>query len=203
MKYLISLEVSLPAINESICFAGRNGNLEIIKLLVELGADVCANDNSAIEYAAMHDHIETVIYLMSHGAKFRKNSWTICSVAMRGYLKMMDILISNGVNIHYCNDWAVKIAIVNNNLDMVKFLISCGANIHTRKNSIILRAAREGKFDMLKYLISLGGHTRASIKKAIKLASAEGRLNIVDYLKSNLKSINTDDIIVNNIKNII
>ena len=51
--------------------ASENGHLEIVKYLVERGADLNAKANSkstALIYAYKEDHLEIVKYLVEHGA---------------------------------------------------------------------------------------------------------------------------------------
>ena len=52
----------------SIIFASRNGHIEVVKLLIDNGADVTADDNEAIRYASRYGHIEVVKLLKKHGA---------------------------------------------------------------------------------------------------------------------------------------
>ena len=62
-------ENSLPALLES----AKNGEFEIMKYLVEQGADVKANEafehsDSAIQLAAMNGHKESSVFLVKNGA---------------------------------------------------------------------------------------------------------------------------------------
>ena len=73
----------------------RLGLLLEIKKLIEQGANVHAEDDYAIGYAAENGHLEIVKYLVSQGA-----------------------------NIHVQNDYAFKYAAENGHLEIVKYLKS-------------------------------------------------------------------------------
>jgi ankyrin repeat protein len=79
--------------------AARNGQLETVKYLVSVGANIHANDDYAVQLAAGNGHLETVKYLVSVGA-----------------------------DIHADNDYyAVQLAACNCHLETVKYLVSIGA----------------------------------------------------------------------------
>jgi ankyrin repeat protein len=48
--------------------ASVNGHLDVVKLLIEYGADVTAKDNQAICWACIYDHSKIVKLLIKHGA---------------------------------------------------------------------------------------------------------------------------------------
>ena len=50
--------------NYAIKYASRNSHTDIVKLLIEAGADVTADDNEAIRLAVKHDHIEIMKLLI-------------------------------------------------------------------------------------------------------------------------------------------
>ena len=54
--------------NRAVRFASRNGQLPIVKYLVENGADITEHSNSAIIWASENAHLPVVKYLVEHGA---------------------------------------------------------------------------------------------------------------------------------------
>lgn len=76
-------------------YIGELRDLEVIKKLIEDGADVNARDNYALRWASKNGHLDIVRYLIEHGA-----------------------------NIHANNDCALLHAENNGYLDVVKFLKS-------------------------------------------------------------------------------
>ena len=54
--------------NEIIIYASKNEHLEVVKLLIEHGADVTADNNYAIRWASKNKHLEVVKLLIENGA---------------------------------------------------------------------------------------------------------------------------------------
>jgi hypothetical protein len=54
--------------DEEVSLASRDGYLEIVRLLLENGANCTALDNYAIRYASENGHLELVQLLLKHGA---------------------------------------------------------------------------------------------------------------------------------------
>jgi len=80
--------------NSAICEASYYGHLEIVKFLVENGADICARNNDPVCWAATNSHFEIVKFLFE-----------------------------NGVNTSAQNYLSIRIASLNNNLKLIKFLL--------------------------------------------------------------------------------
>ena len=85
---------------QSFFDAVKANNLEKVKYLVSLGADIRSTDDYAIRWASLNGHLEMVKYLVSLGADIRSR-----------------------------DDWAVQMASRNGHLEMVKYLLSLGADI--------------------------------------------------------------------------
>ena len=54
--------------NEKLIDASNNGHTETVKVLLEHGADVHADDDWALRWASYNGHTETVKVLLEHGA---------------------------------------------------------------------------------------------------------------------------------------
>ncbi len=82
----------------AIELAGRKGNLEIVKQLVDAGADlkIRGHDPSVIYSAAMGGNGEVVRLLLSRGAPCC--STALITAAREGYLEIVNILLESGAN---------------------------------------------------------------------------------------------------------
>ena len=70
-----------------------NGNLEIVRYLTEMGANIHANNNEFIQFAAKSGHLEIVRYLAEMGADINAN-----------------------------NDAPIKMALTNGHFEIVRYL---------------------------------------------------------------------------------
>ena len=54
--------------NSAVRMAARHGHLHVVKYLAEKGADVTAMDNSAVREASSINHVDVVYFLVGRGA---------------------------------------------------------------------------------------------------------------------------------------
>ncbi len=108
---------SIPG-STALHWAAHNGHLELVKILLELGADINANEADwwcrPIDWAADSGKYEVVQYLMLNGADFGGDKWSNCTplhvVAQGGssngkdrsleYQKTTEILIYGGAEVN-------------------------------------------------------------------------------------------------------
>jgi ankyrin repeat protein len=68
VRYLIEKGADIHAKHESaLDWAVRNGELEVVKLLVEKGADIHSRDENALRWAAGEGQLEVVEFLLDKG----------------------------------------------------------------------------------------------------------------------------------------
>jgi ankyrin repeat protein len=118
--------------------AAANGHLDVVKLLIENGADVNLKGEAwygPLHAAAAKGHIEVVKILLENGADvniFHQNK-PLHNAAMNGHIEVAEILLANGADINAKGtDEAAPLhtAVSNNQLAMVKWLLSKGANVN-------------------------------------------------------------------------
>ena len=54
--------------DESLRIASEHGNTDTVRLLLEKGANIHADNDIALRYASMNGHTDTVILLLQKGA---------------------------------------------------------------------------------------------------------------------------------------
>ena len=120
--------------------AAANGHLDVVKLLIENGADVNLKGEAwygPLHAAASKGHIEVVKILLENGADvniFQQNK-PLHNAAMNGHIEVAEILLAHGADINAKGtDEAAPLhtAASNNQLAMVKWLLSKGANVNSR-----------------------------------------------------------------------
>ena len=112
-----------PALNMKLL--GDKWNLDIIKYLVENGANIHTEKNYLLKAAAEN-----------------------------GYLEIVKFLVEKGANIHAGDDYVLKSAAYNGHLEMVKYFVEKGANIHAHNDEALKWAAEKGHLEVVKYLNS-------------------------------------------------
>jgi len=120
--------------------AADNGHLNVVKLLIEKGADVNLKGEAwygPLHAAAAKGHIEVVKILLENGADvniFHQNK-PLHYAAMNGHIEVARILLAHGADINAKGtDEAAPLhtAVSNNRLAMLKWLLSQGANVNPR-----------------------------------------------------------------------
>jgi len=133
----------------------RKIDLEVIKELIEKGANIHADDDHALRWASSEGHFGVVKFL-----------------------------IEKGSNVHADNDYALIWASYNGHLGVVKFLIEKGANVHADNDRALIWASYNGHIKTLKFLIEKGANVHIDSDRALRWASLNGHLDVIDYLKT-------------------
>ena len=87
--------------------ASRNGHLEIVKYLIENGANIHAENDYALRWASNEGHLEVVKYLIKKGTDVHaENDHALRWASGKGHLEIVKFLIENHetINMNLCND---------------------------------------------------------------------------------------------------
>jgi ankyrin repeat protein len=182
--------------------AAETGNLEIIELLLQNGADV--NKGGPIAHAARMGHYDAVELLLQQGAdpnepRTRGVPWSILSAAREGHLDILRLLIADGARVPD-KDTAnlVGEAARYGQRDVVEWLIRHG-HPSDRRNSDgrtpLWLAAQGGlsltgkgeHLEVVKLLVANGARLDArdnSGKTPLDIARERGHTEVVAYLEA-------------------
>ena len=209
IKYVLSLRTD-PTITKNdnwmIYAAINNGNLELLKLLLNFGADFYTKDerymedathwgqleimkffiqlgiytqeelNNCLVIAAGSVELETIQYLINVGADITSEVISVASIC--GNLSIVKFLISLGVDI---TPRVFINACYADNIQLVKYLIDMGADIHVEDDKAITSTP---DIKLVKLLVDLGVNAFAHDNQAIINSARHGNLEIVQYLVS-------------------
>lgn len=160
-----------------------DGQLDVVKYLVEHGADIHYGNDKILIDAVSTGYLDIIKYLVSIGINInRLYEDPLSEAATRGYLDIVKYLLSQGANIHQNNDLALISAVFAENLDVVDYLLSQGADIHAQNDSALMRAISGRNLDVVKYLVEHGADIHSGYDQALTIASMKGYLDIVKYL---------------------
>jgi ankyrin repeat protein len=147
--------------------AAANGHVDVVKLLIENGADVNLKGEAwygPLHAAAARGHIEVVKILLENGADvniFHQNK-PLHNAAMNGHIEVAQILLAHGADINVKGtDEAAPLhtAVSNNQLAMVRWLLSKGANVNPRASygcTPLHSAARRNNVEIGRILLEHG-----------------------------------------------
>jgi len=135
--------------------------------------------------------VEVIKYLVEHGANIHVcDNWLLKQASTRGYLNVIKYLVENGVDIHVENDCALRYSAQNGHLEIVKYLIKNGADIHAQNDYSLRYSAENGYFQIVKSLVENGADIHVKNKFALRASSMYGYLDIVNYLENQLEKLN-------------
>ncbi|KAJ7291204.1 ankyrin repeat-containing domain protein [Mycena rebaudengoi] len=132
--------------------------LQLVRLLLDKGADVHARDNGALRVASMAGHTEVIQLLLEHGAnvnpadKYASSaleaaaSWDgnpfinsrdsedkrrrKMGEATTRRLQLVRLLLDKGVNVHARNNGALQVASMAGHTEVIQLLLEHGANVN-------------------------------------------------------------------------
>ena len=156
MELMLNNDKSINNINRQFIIASRLGYLDVVKLLIELGADIHAQCDNAIV-------------------------WASCG----GNLLVVKLLVKLGANIHAQNNQAIIYASCHNHLLVAKLLIKLGANVHAQDSQAIIFTSRDGYLSIVKLLIDSGADVHAQNNLALKYAIRNKHTDVIKLLEDN------------------
>ena len=164
-QYFGATKCSTALVRAIIC-----RNLQLVQLLVEMGADY---DNNIV--ILLNGEIDILKYFMpifpinSETSVFYNENF-ISSVKASN-TDIVRLLVETIVDIHYANDYAVVIACKNDDYDMAKLLIGYGANVNAQGNRPMIEAVLHRNKELTQLLLDNGANANQQ--------------NIIDYVEDN------------------
>ena len=186
MKMMLNNDNSIENINSQLIESSNSGYLEVIKLLIDLGADVQYDNNKAIIKASKNGRFEAVKLLIESGADIHaQNNLAIICASENGRLEAVKLLIKYGANVQAQNNLAIIYASYGGHLQIIKLLIESGADIHAQNNRAIIEASSKGHIKAIKLLIDSGADIHAQNNKALIMARYNNCAGVVQLLIEN------------------
>lgn len=192
--------------------AASAGHVDIVKLLLEYGADANAQSsagNTPLMYACNGGHEEIVKILLEQGANIEdhnENGHTpLMEAASSGHVNIAKILLDKGAGINtHSNEFkesALTLACYKGHLEMVKFLLEAGAD-HEHKtdemHTALMEASMDGHVEVARLLLDHGAQVNMpadSFESPLTLAACGGHVKLASLLierGANIEEVNDE-----------
>lgn len=183
--------------------------LDVLELLVGLGADINAQNNvgnTALINAVLREHQDVIEWAMDHGANINTSNKAGLSAlhfaASLGNVHLVRLLVDLGANTSAITNQQNSVlmnAVMNNKLGVVQWLVSNGAmksiNRQNEEGRTPLHvAASKGNLEIVKLLAGLGADLEIKNNHGntpLTLAIIFKKYDVVDYLIKLGADINT------------
>jgi Ankyrin repeats (3 copies)/Ankyrin repeat len=172
----------LHDVNKPLAYAAAYGNLEIVKLLVEAGANLngqVAYGDVALIKADEHGNDDIIEYLISEGADVNvPNDYGVTpfiGLCAKGRLDLVQLAAKHGGDVNS------------------SFVAKIGEGTGTKNFSPLQAAAARGQRDVVEFLLSRGADPRtrdSDGRTLLKLAESKGHEKVAGLLRKKLASAN-------------
>lgn len=168
-----------------------NGNLPLIKTLLNEGVDINYNDNgTALIYAVSVEDINIIKFLLKNGADINEttNKNDDDDLSDDFYDKALSGIDTYNNSSSLNNQSSLMIATRNDNLDIVKFLLKYKPNLHIKdgNETAIVYAVKNNNHDIAKELLNNGANLKDkdnNNKTLYELALDDKMKNIINPLQ--------------------
>jgi len=104
----------------------------MVRLLLAAGADVHAQHDDAMYWAAGNGHVVVVRALITATAGAHVfNESPLHHAARRGHADVVRLLLTVGANVHAANDYALRLAAESGHVEAARILLAAGADSMT------------------------------------------------------------------------
>ena len=178
--------------NTPLMDAAENGQLDVVKYLVDNGANVNTIDKAyrtPLMLAAEKGHLDVVKYLVDKGAMNAQNCAELA--AKNGYLDVVEFLVTKGTDVNARGrngTMPLMKAAGLGQLDVVKYLVDKGADVNAKGEdgwTPLMMAMSDGNLDIVKVLVEKGADVNAKYENGLTVlmyAAAAGKLDMVKFL---------------------
>ncbi|KAJ7145199.1 hypothetical protein C8R43DRAFT_1197445 [Mycena crocata] len=144
--------------------------------------------------ASEYNHIRIVELLLKRGADIHAgDDDALQRAAGAGNLEVVNLLLEKGADIHAGDDAALQAATESSKLEVMQLLLEKGADIHARDDAVLRTAAHWGELDTVRFLLLNGADIHARDDAALQEAARWGKLEVMRLLLEKGADIHAGD----------
>lgn len=173
--------------NRAIRLACEVGRVEVVKLLVEAGADFTCDNNYPFRVACLNGRLDLAKFLLDAGVSMDEIGGRVLVQACRSSMdfRIVNFLLKHGADVHYREDLALREAIDHEDLELIKILINAGADVHALDDFAIRHASWLGNTRIVDTLIKAGSNIHAKNSEPLENACLRGSVSVIKLLLKN------------------
>lgn len=185
-------------------YAVKNGNLDIVKLLISAGVEMDYGSTSALAYAYDHGLTEIANLMATSGADtnitYNNGETLFCKVIRKKDSAFAKKMIAAGVNVNKGSVHPLLLAYDNNLLDLVEALIDAGANVNVTGRDglpLLVHAIKNNQSKLAEKLIAAGAElnkaygTYSFSTTPLNYAIINGNVDLIKHIIASKASINS------------
>ncbi len=173
--------------NDGLILACEKGNLNIVKFLLQRGADIHADNyyDARERYIRTGDYsdIDNLLFISEIVNSKHLGDMPLIKAVKNNHYYLVDFLLQNGADIHAQDNLALIKAIHENNLQMIKLLFSHGINIGDNLvDPLNVAILTESVLPIIEFLVENGADLHYENDIILDSALLMGDLRVIDYL---------------------
>lgn len=174
--------------------AARVGHVEILKLLLNAGANVNAKDGIALRQAVEHENGEIVELVLNSGADANAmDGIALRCMVTRGNEKIVELLLNYGANASANDGTALRQATKHGHEKIVELLLNAGANANADDGILFRLATRSGNQTIVGLLLNAARDPHVQGPYALTAAAFYGNIEVVRHLVDAGVDVNAED----------
>ena len=140
--------------SELLIEGAKTGESDIVKYAIDKEG-IRYMYETALTWASVYGHLQIVKYLVEHGADIHAfDDNVLIAASTNGRYDVVKYLVEKGANIHAKDDAALKSAVKYGQLPVIKYLLEHSVDREYLKNIALKTARKERQKEVIEYLKS-------------------------------------------------
>ncbi|KAJ3092363.1 hypothetical protein HK102_008152 [Quaeritorhiza haematococci] len=154
--------------DEALVWACKRGHPDVVKFLLQAGADPNGRDGLGLTMASRNRHSRVIDLLLSAGVRNASCTRSFIEASSNGIIEIVRLFLKRGANANASGGEALHLAALNGHVEVVKLLLDAGAKPRLR-DSIALRQTKDLECArmLLKHGADVHAHTDFLLRRAV------------------------------------